>query len=67
MKPGTGQEAHKTMKNDITEQDIKKAMTAFGVQVKEQASKRQDAVIANLRKEINRLKPYAQRLLHGKT
>ena len=55
------------MRKDITEKDINRAMKEFGVQVKAQANNRQDMVIAKLRKEIDRLKPQAQRLLHGET
>lgn len=54
-------------KTTITEKRIQKAVAAFGVQVKAQAKSRQDLVIDKLRKEIDRLKPYSKRLLHGKT
>jgi uncharacterized small protein (DUF1192 family) len=52
---------------DITDKEIKKAMAAFGSQVKAQAAARQDVVIGKLREEIARLKPQMKRLLHGKT
>jgi len=52
--------------NDITDKKIRKAMAAFGVQVKTQAAARQDMVIHKLRAEIERIKPLAERLLHGK-
>jgi len=55
------------MRKDITEKDIKRAMKEFGVQVKAQANSRQDMVITKLREEIDRLRPQAQRLLHGET
>ncbi len=53
------------MRKDITEKDIKRAMKEFGEQVKAQANSRQDMVINKLREEIDRLRPQAQRLLHG--
>lgn len=53
------------MRKDVTEKDIKKAMKEFGLQVNMQARTRQDMVIAKLREEIDRLRPQAQRLLHG--
>lgn len=55
------------MRRDITEKDIKMAMKEFGVQVKMQANCRQDMVISKLKDEIDRLRPQAQRLLHGET
>jgi hypothetical protein len=52
---------------DITDRNIKKAMTAFGLQVKAQSAARKKMVISKLREEIARIKPQAERLLHGKT
>ena len=51
---------------DITEKDIKRALKAFGVEVKQQTAARQDQVIAKLRQEIERLRPHAERLIHGR-
>lgn len=55
------------MKRDITDKDIRKAMAAFGVEVKAQSEARQDMVIGKLREEIARLIPQTKRLLYGKT
>jgi hypothetical protein len=52
---------------DLTDKKIKKAMTAFGKQVKNQTASRQDEVILKIRAEIERIRPQSDRLLHGKT
>jgi hypothetical protein len=50
---------------DITDQDIKRALAAFGVEVKAQSENRKALVRRKLRNEIDRLRPYADRLLYG--
>jgi len=51
---------------DISEDDIQRAMKAFGEEVKAKAAARQDAVIARLREEIARVRPITARLLQEK-
>jgi len=51
---------------DITDDDIKRAMRAFGEDVKAKAAARQDNVIARLREEIARVRPFTARLLQEK-
>lgn len=51
---------------DITDADISKAMAEFGEEVKAQAAGRKEFVKNKLQSEIERLRPHADRLIHGK-
>jgi hypothetical protein len=51
--------------NDITDDIIARAMAAFGKQVAAQSAARQDFVISRLRAEMVRMRPMADRLIHG--
>lgn len=55
------------MKNDddIADEAINRALKDFGSHVAAQSAARQDAVIAKLRAELNRLRPHADRLIYG--
>ncbi len=54
------------MERDITEEDIERAVKAFGVEVKAQSVGRQEYVIARLRKEIARVRPFTRGYCVGK-
>ncbi len=58
-------EGGKWMLRDITEKDIQRAIRAFGIEVKARSTARQEYVIARLRKEIARVRPFTERLLRG--
>lgn len=50
---------------DDFERTVQLAMKAMGEKVKAQAASRKVMVIKRLREEIERLRPHADRLLHG--
>jgi len=51
--------------DDIADEVVDRAMGAFGKHVAAQSAVRQDAVIARLRTELDRMRPHADRLICG--
>jgi hypothetical protein len=51
--------------DDIADEVITQALAAFGKQVATQSAARQDFVIANLRAEMERVRPMADRFING--
>lgn len=52
--------------DDIAEENINRAVRAFGEEVAAQSEARKNYVISRLRQEMAKLRPHAKRLLTGR-